>query len=139
MLGTDWYLSDSLFATLEGIRNIYGKNKKDIDKFRYESFKDIYEKKWKVQNLSLRLSPCKQALKLHCKRANYIVEIWKSGFILEVENGSIDDNDSSGKGEVVWTETSLPEDVTEILEDNDDTEEGFDDEDSSDEEDWDMI
>ncbi len=141
-LGTDSHLSDSLFAALEEVVcPMYGKKKVDVDEVRYDIFKDVYEKKGGVQDLSL-LPPCKQALKLHCKRANYVAKMWKSSFILEVELGNIQDYGWSDKGEILWVETVFPEDVTEILGDvDDDTEEfqGLDNEDISDGEDRGMI
>ena len=99
-LGTDWNLSDGLFAALEEVVcHMYGKKKKDVEKACYEIFKDVYEKKGKVQDLSL-LPPCKQALKLHCKRANYVAKMWKSSFMHEVELGNIEDNGWSDQGEI---------------------------------------
>eukprot|EP00795_Rhopilema_esculentum_P006039 gene6039-11414_t len=61
----------------EDICNSFGKEKKDVNAVRYEIFKNVYEKKGKIQDLSL-LPPCRQLLHLHCQRSNYIAEVWRS-------------------------------------------------------------
>ena len=102
---------------------MYGKKKVDVNEVRSEIFKDVYEKRGKTQDLSL-LPPCKQALQLHCKRANDVAKLWKSIFVQEIEVGNIEDNGWSDKGEIAWGETVFTEDVTEFLEEDDgDTEE----------------
>ena len=123
IIGTDWQLSDSIFTGLEEVVcHMYGKKKKDIDEVCYDIFKSVNEKKGKLQDLSL-LPPCKQALKCHCKRANYVAKMWKSSFEHEVELGDIKDNGWSDAGEITLVENALPEDVAKILEGvNDDIE-----------------
>ena len=84
-LGSTWDLDEQLIALLEEYMcNLFGRKKKDIDLVRYETFRNTYEKKGKIQDLVL-LPPCKQSFLLQCKRCNYIAKVWKSSFDANVE------------------------------------------------------
>ena len=42
----------------------------------YDKFKEVYEKKNKIQDFVLL--PCPQSVQLHFKRSNYVARIWRS-------------------------------------------------------------
>ena len=104
--------------------NLFGKKRKDINKVRYTIFKNVYEKKGKIQDLSLLL-PCRQSLLLHCRRSNFIAR----AIVLDAE---IDFDDISNHGwsndaEIVWMDTAFPEQIETILADeNEDSEDELD-------------
>lgn len=113
---------------------------KVINETRYMLFQSFYKKKGTIQDLSL-LPPCRQSLRLHCKRANYVATIWRSCFNANITFQCASQHGWSQDGKIVWQETAFPSDVESILaEENELTAfefayEVLDDSDSSDSED----
>ena len=84
-LGNMYKLEEGMIQLLEECTcALYGKNQKDVNLVRYELFKEVYERKNKIQDLSLR-PPCKQSLLNHCKWANFVAAQWKSCLEGDVE------------------------------------------------------
>ena len=73
-LGKEWELTDELFSHLEEfICTLYGYKEKNVNKVRWLKFRDKHTKQNKVINMSA-LPPCKETLKLHSVRANYVAK-----------------------------------------------------------------
>ena len=73
-LGKEWELTDELFSHLEEfICTLYGYKEKNVNKVRWLKFRDKHRKQNKVINMSA-LPPCKETLKLHSVRANYVAK-----------------------------------------------------------------
>ena len=87
---------------------LYGKNEKDVNLVRYELFKEVYERKNKIQDLSL-LPPCKQSLLNHCKRANFVASQWKSRLEADAEYHNVAKHGWTNEGDIFWFESAFPE------------------------------
>ena len=122
-LGNQWRIDGALQALLEEyVCALFMKGKRDINEVRYEMFKNIYEKKGRIQDLSL-LPPCRESLNLRSQRCNYIAKVWKSSFQSTIDFDVITANGWSEEGQVIWMNEAFPPNVTEILMD---AEEGSD-------------
>ena len=114
-LGTEWSIDADLLSKLEEyVCNIFGKKKKEVNTVRYEIFKDVYEKKGKIQDLSL-LPPCRQSLHLHCQRSNYIAKVWRSCLQANIDFANINQNGWSADGKIIWIDAAYPTEVEQIL------------------------
>ena len=99
-LGNSWSLTNENLDILEEfICYLYGHKCKTINTARYNKFKDAYEKKNKIQDLSL-LPPCQQTLRLYFKRSNYVARIWKLCLIPRVCLPAVEDH--GWKYSLVW-------------------------------------
>ena len=85
----------------------YGKNQKDVNLARYEIFKDVCERKNKIQDLFL-LPPCKQTLLNHCKRANFVAARWKSCLDPDAEYHDITRYGWTKEGNIIWFKSAYP-------------------------------
>eukprot|EP00794_Sanderia_malayensis_P011489 gene11489-biopygen9165 len=134
-LGAQWSIDEELLLRLEEyVCHIFGKKKKDVNAVRYEIFKNGYEKKGKIQDLSL-LPPCRQSLQLHCQRSNYIAKVWRSCLQANIDFADIERNGWSADGKIVWVDAAFPEEVEQILvgvESNDESSDDGEDEECSD-------
>ena len=52
------------------------KHEESVNEARYNFFKDTYEKKNIIPDLSI-LPPCQNTFKLHCKRYNFVAAQWR--------------------------------------------------------------
>ena len=68
----------------------------------------------KIQDLSL-LPPCQQSIRLYFKRSNYVAKIWKTCLIPMQCYPSINEHGWSEDGTIVWTESILPDNIYELL------------------------
>ena len=77
-LGLNWELDSDIFNILESyVCKLYGKkHEESVNEARYNFFKDTYEKKNIIPDLSI-LPPCQDTLKLHCKRSNFVAAQWR--------------------------------------------------------------
>ena len=75
-------------------------------------------KEEKVIDLSL-LPPCQSTLYLHILRSNYVARIWKCSLLSVVEYPSIIENGWMENGETVWVDDAFPDDIMDILVDED--------------------
>ena len=134
-LGNQWRIDGALQALLEEyVCALFMKGKRDINEVRYEMFKNIYEKKGRIQDLSL-LPPCRESLNLRSQRCNYIAKAWKSSFQSTIDFDVITANGWSEEGQVIWMNEAFPPNVTEILmdaEEGSDSDEALDGESDSD-------
>ncbi|KAG1650805.1 putative Dol-P-Glc:Glc(2)Man(9)GlcNAc(2)-PP-Dol alpha-1,2-glucosyltransferase [Nymphon striatum] len=114
-LGNQWRIDVALQGLIEEyVCSLFMKGKRDINEVRYEMFKNIYEKKSRIQDLSL-LPPCRDTLNLRSKRCNYVAKVWKSSLQATIEFDVITANGWSEEGKVIWMNEAFPPDVTEIL------------------------
>ena len=107
----------------EFICYLYGHKCKEINTVRYNKFKDTYEKKNKILDLSL-LPACQQTLRLHFKRSNYVASIWKNCLVPRVDLPAVESHGWTQSGEIIWCENVLPENIEDILIDQDSDSEG---------------
>ena len=121
-LGDNWNVIEESSAELEKfVCKLYGYNKRDVSKVR----KKIFDKKCKQEGIITDLSvmpPCKSVLRLH---TNYVAKIWKSSMENEVDCPDITRHGWNEDGSIKWVESIFPEDIEEILL-NDNYEEDFD-------------
>ena len=61
------------------------------------------------------LPPCERFLFLHVKRANYIASIWKKANVAKPVLPPVTDHDWNEDGNLTWTSEIFPEEVGEIL------------------------
>ena len=71
-------------------------------------------KEEKVIDLSL-LPPSLSTLYLHILRSNYVARIWKCSLLNLVEYPSIMENGWMKNGEIVWVDNTFPDDIMDIL------------------------
>ena len=90
------------------------KGKRDINEVRYEMFKNIYQKKGRIQDFSLLL-PCHETLNHKSQRRNYIAKVGRSSLHSTIDFDVITANGWSEEGKVIWMNEAFPPDVTEIL------------------------
>ena len=99
-LGETVNLDENSITLLEEfVCSLYRKNKKDINQPRYEIFQAMYEKKGKIQDLSL-LPPCRSSLQLHCKRSNYVAKMWRSSLSCIIDPDNIHNHGWSENGDI---------------------------------------
>ena len=88
-LGETVNLDENSITLLEEfVCSLYRKNKKDINQLHYEIFQTMYEKKGKIQDLSL-LPPCGSSFQLHCKCSNYVAKMWRSSLSCNIDPDNI--------------------------------------------------
>eukprot|EP00794_Sanderia_malayensis_P001898 gene1898-2155_t len=90
------------------------RKKRDVNAVRYEIFKNGYENKGKVQDLSL-LPQCRQPLQLHCQRSSYISKVWRSCLQANIDFADIERKGWSADRKIVWVDAAFPEEVEQIL------------------------
>ena len=82
----------------------------------------MFDKKFvkdeKVIDLSL-LPPCQSTLYLHILRSSYVARIWKCSLLNEVGYPSIMENGQMENGQIVWVDDASPDDIMDILIDQD--------------------
>ena len=134
-LGAEWSIDEDQLSKLEEyVCNVFGKKKKDVNAVRYEIFKNVYERKGKIQDLSL-LPPCRQSLQLHCQRSNYIAKVWRSCLQANIDFADTEQNGWSTDGKIVWIDAAFPEEIEQFFsgeESNDDSSDEGEDEEFSD-------
>ena len=135
-LGNSWEASEEDLKLLEKfVCHLYGGKGKSVDKLRYKKFESVYRTKNKIHDLFL-LPPCRRSLVLHLKRAYYIVRIWKLCFQAIIDFQDISNHGWNSDGTIHWTTEEFPDDIIEILINEDDSETVANEEpDDSDEED----
>ena len=100
-----------------------------------KKFGSVHCTKNRIQDLSI-LPPCRRSLVLHLKRANYIARIWKLCFQDIIDFQDISNHGWNSDGTIHWTTEEFPDDINEILTNEDDSETvAIEEPDDSDEED----
>ena len=91
--GTEWESTDELFShSEEFLYALYGNKENDVNKVRWLQFTDKHTKQNKVIDMSA-LPPCKETLKLHSARENYVAKMCRSSL-----ESNIDASNFSGYG-----------------------------------------
>lgn len=133
-LGNQWDVSDELKLTLEKyVCSLYSSSKKDVNEVRM----DIFMKKQKSNNQIVDLSilpPCKSTLTLHIERANYVARIWKMSSSRQIIAPTFRSYGWNEDGSICWVDEQYPEDITDLMLNDDDACEEYGDEESDNEE-----
>ena len=111
-LGSTWELDDDTFKTLEKyVCELYGKKRDvSVNEARYKVFKESYEKKNIIPDMSL-LPPCQETLKLHCSRACFVSRLWRLTNHNQVNAPSPVGHGWDDDMIVLWIKEAFPEDV----------------------------
>ena len=92
----------------------YGQNKiRDVNEARYQIFWSNYKRR-KIIDLCL-LPPCSSSLKLHCKRANYIAQMWRTSDQPIQSLPPVTECGWKENFQIHWSDQSYPDDIAEIL------------------------
>ena len=123
-LGRSWSLTDDIQRFLEQyVCKLYGSKKKSVNAVRFELFTKKFTNANKAIDLSV-LPPCHSSLILHAKRANFIAAMWKRTKEAIIEMPPITDHGWNDNGSIEWIDKPYPDDITEMLiEDNGEEEE----------------
>ena len=104
-----------MFTVIQGfICAIYGSTRKTINEVRFDLFHQNYQNQNKIVDMST-LPPCERVLFLYVKRANYIASIWKKANVAKPALPPITDHGWNEDGSLTWTSELFPEEVQEIL------------------------
>ena len=111
-LDSTWELDDETFKTLEKyVCELYGKKRDvSVNEARYKVFKESYEKKNIIPDMSL-LPPCQETLKLHCSRACFVSKLWRLTNHNQVNAPSPAGHGWNDDMSVLWIKEAFPEDV----------------------------
>ena len=113
-LGTSDNSSDLMTTAETFVCALYGKPKlMCVNAARTEIFWDRYKKNKKVAELSL-LPPCRENLRFHLQRANFVAKLLRSTSLIP----GCDDYTQHGwssSGEPIWTTEVVPENIIDIL------------------------
>ena len=90
-----------------------------VDELRYKKFESFHRTKSKM-HLSL-LPTCRRSLVLNLKQANYIGRIWKLCFQVTIDFQDISNHGWNSDGTIHWTTEEFPDDIIEILTNEDDS------------------
>ena len=100
---------------------------------RYKIFKEIYEKKNIIPDLSL-LPPCQETLRFHCQRSCFVAALWKFSVRKQINAPSPVRYGWEADMSVKWIIAAFPEDIElmlmEMEEDPEDLEDVYEDCDS---------
>ena len=111
---------------------IYGSTKKTFNEVRFDLVYRKYQNQNKIVDMST-LPPGERVLFLHVKRVNYIASIWKKANVAKPALPPIAGH--GWNGSLTWTSEIFPEEVEEILFDDEfDTNDYIDDRGESDDE-----
>ena len=113
-LGSSAQVSDNLFHCLEKfVCVLYGSQRlSSVNLLRHKLFVQKIERERKIIDLSL-LPPCKENLRIHILRANYVAMMFRQADGLMLQLGSPADHGWDEKGSVRWSEICYPEDISE--------------------------
>ena len=92
---------NSIILLEEFVCSFYRKNKEDINQLGYEIFQIMYEKKGKIQDLSL-LPPSRSSLQLHGKGSNHVAKMWRSSLSCNIDPDNIQNYGWSENGDINW-------------------------------------
>ena len=112
ILGVNWDIDDETLNILENyVCNLYGrKYESTVNEARYKIFKDTYEKKKNIPDLSL-LPPCQESFKLHCSRACFIAALWRRSIHNQINAPSPVGRGWEGDMSIEWIKKAFPDDV----------------------------
>ena len=114
-LGKEWELTDELFSHLEEfICTLYGYKEKNVNKVRWLKSRDNHTKQNKVIDMSA-LPPCKETLKLHSVRANYVAKMWRLSLQSNINAPSFSVYGWDSVGTIEWVHNSFLDDMEDII------------------------
>ena len=113
---------------------LYKSKKKLVNDVRYDLFEKKQNKQGKIIDLSL-IPPCFSSLYLQIKRAKFVSKLWKSARIAQLILPNIEEHSWNKDGSVAWILDPCPEDVLDLLmNDENESEDGNVNEEESEEE-----
>eukprot|EP00794_Sanderia_malayensis_P010661 gene10661-biopygen8528 len=115
VLGSSSQVSDDLANGLEKFVCVLYGNKRisSVTLLRHKLFVQKFEREKKIIDLSL-LPPCKENLRLHILRANYVAMIfWQANGLMLQLDAQVD-HGWNESGSVRWSDTCYPEDISEL-------------------------
>ena len=119
MLAEDLELNAELIAVLEiFVCHLHGHKDTDINKIQKKMSDEKYVKEEKALDLPL-LPPCQSTLYLHILPSNYVAKVWKCSLLNVVECPSIMENGWMENAEIVWVDDAFPDDIMDIVVDED--------------------
>lgn len=116
-LGQTYEVAKDVEETIEKfICAIYGKSKlTDVNLARAAIFWDRYNKQKKIIDLCM-LPPCKENLKFHIRRSNYIAYIMRHAHMLKPQLQHFSLHGWNGTtAEAEWMTTLAPQDIADVL------------------------
>ena len=138
-LGLEFRVNQQLFDGLEKfVCFLYGFPKKStVNDVRKSIFRTKFDKEKKVVDLNV-LPPCKNNLKYHIIRSNYVAYIFRHANQLVLDIEKAENHGWNEEGKVCWSDERYPEEVSDFLlkkehggedslSDNDDSESYFED------------
>ena len=122
-LGADWEMTDEVVLALEKyVCALYRSKNNSVNELRYELFLKKQKKEGKVIDLAA-VRPCFSSLYLQIKRANCVSKIWKSTATPQLSLPPMEKHGWNADGSIMWITETYPEDVSELLiNDEDDSE-----------------
>ena len=117
-LGAEWDLSDFLFDELEEyVCSLYGYGEKNINKVRWLLFQKKHAKENKVIDLSA-LPPCRNVLRIHSERANFVAKVWRSSLKNKIDEESFANHGWDEYGDIRWINQVFPDEISGVFFDN---------------------
>ena len=114
-LGSKPNLSEELFESLvEYTALLYGVKSKSINEACWKIFEKRHKKHNKIINLSL-LPPWESVLRLHSKRANAVVYLWRKASNPTFDFPSLTENEWTTTCDIEWIEETFPVEVEEFI------------------------
>ena len=114
-LGTEWDLTESVFNRLEEfVCHLYGYRNEDVNQVRWMIFQQKHTKQNKVIHMAA-LPPCRQALKLHAGRSNYIARIWRLSLVNNTDAPSFMSHGRNDQGGIQLIGHAFPDDMSNIF------------------------
>ena len=118
-LGTNLVLDEE---TIKGIEEyvcyLYGSKLKYLNQVRWKNFEQKFKKERKVIDLA-SLPPCKQVFNYHLERSNYIAYVWRNSINANIEMPPIQNHGWTVEGSIYWMNDAFPEDVEDLLAEDD--------------------
>ena len=117
--GDSWVLSEEIKANLElFVCKLFSSKKASVNEVRLEMFTKKHTAQNKVIDLS-NLPPCQSSLLLHMERANFVAAMWKLSIHAHVECPEIAHHGWNTDGSIRWVEETFPDDIVELILDED--------------------
>ena len=119
VIGNAIELKNDLFKKVgEYVCYLYGYRESSVNVVRHKIFQKIQVREHNVSDLST-LSPCRQVLLYHAKRANMVAYLWEKSLVPQLSYPSITDNGWNTDGSIHWLDEDFPTDTGNLLLDKD--------------------
>lgn len=114
-LGLAWDLQAPIYEALEEyVCYLYGSKKRKVNEVRHQMFQRKYANENKIVDLA-SLPPCQSVLKLHTSRANFVSKLWKSAGDHQLQLPNLPVHSWTDRCEIVWMHKAFPENIEELL------------------------